>query len=96
MSDMRRKLCLLQQIVVGVFLGVGVLGVILFIVADHARPMLRRLIWESDPDGGRPPPEAFDRIRRQNEGIAGGVELVIWRSRKRAADIILYIAAASG
>lgn len=74
MCDLRRVLSNLLAVVVGVVVAFGVLAAVLLVFAEHSRPMLRRLIWESDPDGGRTPQQAFDRFRREQEDIAGAAD----------------------
>ncbi len=70
MSDTHRKLSLFSQVAVGVLLAVGLLAVALLIAGEHFRPLWLRFISESDPEAGRPPPEAFERFRREQEDIA--------------------------
>jgi hypothetical protein len=72
MSNTRRNLSILLQGVAVLLLGAGVLAVALFHAGDVLRPAWFRFISESDPDAAQPPPELFDRFRREQEDIAGG------------------------
>jgi hypothetical protein len=70
MSNARRKLSLLLQALVGLLLAVVLLAVALLTAGDYVHLPWLRFISESDPEAGRPPQEAFDRFRRQQEDIA--------------------------
>src|ERR1700689_3497482 len=71
MNDLRRKLSNLLPGAVGVLLAVAVVVVVLLSIGDQLRPLLPRFISESEPTVG-PPPEAFERFRREQDDIAHG------------------------
>jgi hypothetical protein len=71
MSDLRRRVSNLLAVVVGVLLAAAVIGVLLLSFSDHLRPLLSRFVSESEPTVG-PPPEAFERFRREQDDIAHG------------------------
>jgi hypothetical protein len=71
MSDTRRKLSNLLAVAIGTLLAVAVVVVLLLSFGDQLRPLLSRFISESEPTAG-PPPEAFERFRREQDDIAHG------------------------
>jgi hypothetical protein len=70
MSD-RCKLLDLLYLPVVLLLAAGILAVVWLSVRPLVLPLLNRWASESEPDAG-PPPEAFDRFRRQQDEIANG------------------------
>jgi len=73
MSDTRRKLSTLLQVVVGLVLAVAFLVVVWLTLRVPLQVLWFRFISESEPTAG-PPPEAFERFRREQEDIAGAAD----------------------
>jgi hypothetical protein len=70
----RRKLWDVLYALIVLLLAAGVLAVVWLSVRPLALPALFRWASESEPNVG-PPPEAFDRIRRQQDEIADGEDV---------------------
>jgi hypothetical protein len=73
MSD-RRKLWDVRYVLVVLLLAAGILAVVWLSVRPLALPALFRWASESEPNVG-PPPEAFDRFRRQQDALANGADV---------------------
>jgi hypothetical protein len=74
MSNKRRKLWDLLYVPVVLLLAAGALAVAWLSLRPLALPALFRWASESDPNVG-PPPEAFDRFRRQQDDLANGTDV---------------------